>query len=640
MKSKKKNRTSSRKKTFKRKSFKKKTVKRKSFRNKTVKRKRFKKVMKGGVTEFIVKTIPEEKEAANFIPNNVHKKVFADLQLTETTTIYDNAFQDYKNLKSIKFPNTLKSIGKLAFNNCSSLLSVDLSSTKLTTIEESAFQGCTSLESVILPKNITSIEKLAFQGCSSLKKIDLSKHIKLTTIPESAFQGCTSLESFILPKNITSIEKLAFGSCTSLTKILSYSKLIEFKHLACYRCFKLCKNLLFPEKIFYIDLSKTSININKKIILVGEVHSPPFDSVHYNNQEIPSFILELLDRLKVDNKKLDIFLETPYEWKLKNPPNPSNGGGKIQKYNLRGGQNNTLDKIINFFVNCIKEECKIEGKTYQNCRLHYMDIRRFLTIDNDIEKVFGVQNDNNIYNLYYHFINKYDIKNKNEFLDKINQIFINKNITDKNILKLEDLDISSNKPEFQLDKLLSVANYRIFETIQNLITILNKRETRKDYVSNIITTNKIIHFCLYFEYTNRLTIINFNSRVMDIYNLIRMFQIFKDDRHPNSEYIITYHGNLHTYTYYYFLLFIQLPEKKQQELINSNEIIKIETLTTDDMRVTLTKQKFVKIEVVIRNQGEVPFETYGHLIDDFVKDFPIKVSGSVEIEDDNDKLNV
>ncbi len=67
-------------------------------------------------------------------------------------------------------PESVKSIGSYAFENCSGLTALAIPES-VTTIEYSAFNGCNSLTTLTLPENVESIDDYAFYGCSSLRKI-------------------------------------------------------------------------------------------------------------------------------------------------------------------------------------------------------------------------------------------------------------------------------------------------------------------------------------------------------------------------------------------------------------------------------------------------------------------------------------
>lgn len=67
--------------------------------------------------------------------------------------------------KSIILPETLTSIGELAFCYCQKITSIKLPAT-LTTIGNHAFTNCTGLTNIILPSALTTIGDEAFTGCN------------------------------------------------------------------------------------------------------------------------------------------------------------------------------------------------------------------------------------------------------------------------------------------------------------------------------------------------------------------------------------------------------------------------------------------------------------------------------------------
>lgn len=77
--------------------------------------------------------------------------------------IYNYTFSNCKNLVSIIFPSTMKTIREGAFYDCSALSSVEMNS-GLTDIENRAFYGCTSLEDVSIPSTVKSIGSGAFNN--------------------------------------------------------------------------------------------------------------------------------------------------------------------------------------------------------------------------------------------------------------------------------------------------------------------------------------------------------------------------------------------------------------------------------------------------------------------------------------------
>lgn len=150
--------------------------------------------------------------------------------------------------KIIKIPNTVKSIGNSAFENCQHLTSLTIPDS-ITKIGSMAFDGCTNLEFLTIPSSVTQIESEAFSNCKSLAQINVdSKNLKYSSadgvlfdkaklellrypegksgdyvIPNSvkdilgyAFYNCEILMDITIPTSVTSIGSMAFYNCTGL----------------------------------------------------------------------------------------------------------------------------------------------------------------------------------------------------------------------------------------------------------------------------------------------------------------------------------------------------------------------------------------------------------------------------------------
>ncbi len=168
------------------------------------------------------------------------------------TSIGEYAFYYCTSLTSVIIPDSVTSIGDCAFSDCSSLTGIwvdennpnyssdacgvlhDKSKTKLiqapggiadtyaisdsvTSIGKYAFSDCSGLTSVTIPDSVTSIGDSAFSCCTSLTSITIPDSV--TSIGEDAFYYCTSLTSDIIPDSVTSIGDYAFCFCTSLTSV-------------------------------------------------------------------------------------------------------------------------------------------------------------------------------------------------------------------------------------------------------------------------------------------------------------------------------------------------------------------------------------------------------------------------------------
>ena len=87
----------------------------------------------------------------------------------------------------------------------------------VTAISNNAFDFVTSLTSLTLPDSITSIGSMAFYGCTGLRQIDLGSGV--TTIMGAAFEACSGLTEVVIPNSVTSVGECAFGDCSNLVSV-------------------------------------------------------------------------------------------------------------------------------------------------------------------------------------------------------------------------------------------------------------------------------------------------------------------------------------------------------------------------------------------------------------------------------------
>ena len=160
-----------------------------------------------------------------------------------------------KNVQSYIIPNTVKKIGKNAFNRCVNLTKITFPE-GLESIDEAAFYLCKSLLHAQFPNSLASIGPAAFALCINLQTVTIGRFV--TKIGDNAFMKCYSLTSFFvslknktflndapgclinkrtktllqypikrkpvdksytIPNNITTIGSNAFRSCKTLTSV-------------------------------------------------------------------------------------------------------------------------------------------------------------------------------------------------------------------------------------------------------------------------------------------------------------------------------------------------------------------------------------------------------------------------------------
>ena len=155
------------------------------------------------------------------------------------TTISPMAFYHGTNLKAVVMPDSVKSLGYLAFAGCTSLVLITMNGVEQ--IGNSCFFGCESLVNVTLPVGLKSIGDQAFFLCTSLGGITIPATVEafghsvfancnslvsvkflapLTVLPQSTFYSCDLLWVLQLPSQIEMVESNALTECDSLNSVI------------------------------------------------------------------------------------------------------------------------------------------------------------------------------------------------------------------------------------------------------------------------------------------------------------------------------------------------------------------------------------------------------------------------------------
>ena len=175
------------------------------------------------VEEYCFHTTEEGVHNLCYYMGKERKLVLPENYKGEDYEIEEGAFKDNDSIVSVTIPQTVGTVGKSAFAECSNLEEVTLARGVMS-IEDNAFENCTSLATIVIPQNMKTIGNSAFAGCMGLVSVSFKEGIE--TIGNNAFENCASITSILFPESLTAIGEKAFSGCSGLTS-LSCSANIE-----------------------------------------------------------------------------------------------------------------------------------------------------------------------------------------------------------------------------------------------------------------------------------------------------------------------------------------------------------------------------------------------------------------------------
>ena len=191
----------------------------------------------------------------------------------EVEHIPDFLCNNLRLLNTIVIPNSVTTIGQLAFNSCTGLQKVTIGNS-VTTIGERAFSECRGLQKVTIGNSVTTIGKFAFTSCTGLQKVTIGNSV--TAIGYGAFDSCSGLTEITIPNAVTTIGVWAFSSCTGLTEVTIPNSVTTIEGYAFTRCTGL-KTVTIGNSVTTIEdgafngcTQMESVTIGEKVESIGE----------------------------------------------------------------------------------------------------------------------------------------------------------------------------------------------------------------------------------------------------------------------------------------------------------------------------------------------------------------------------------
>jgi hypothetical protein len=232
----------------------------------------------------------------------------------DVVDISEGAFLGNDKIRQVNLPDTLKTIGKFAFEDCMQLETISIPD-GLISLEDGCFYHST-INEITIPSSVKRIGVGAFSACHALERINVKEgnadfmsvngvlftanrlmllnypsasREKVCYVPRSilsinmnAFESCLYLEKVVLPDGLVRIENHTFSNCRSLNQINIPKSITWIGVRAFYGC-TMIENIILPPKLRYLGQEAFRLCHNlKKINIPEHLKSIGEDAIQYS----------------------------------------------------------------------------------------------------------------------------------------------------------------------------------------------------------------------------------------------------------------------------------------------------------------------------------------------------------------------
>ncbi|EAX97414.1 surface antigen BspA-like [Trichomonas vaginalis G3] len=193
--------------------------------------------------------------------------------------LYEDAFDDCNNLKSVTFPFQDMEYTRSPFSKCKNLEKIVLVDTIhfITTIQNNLFGNCQNVKEIIVDSvYLDVIEPLAFVNCFNLESVSLTSKAKNLTVPSGLFNTSLHLSNLKINCSLLVLTDETFKNSQSLSSVtfsveeISFGKSL-FENCSSLKSFEFnFKTADLPSKLFNGCSSLSEVKLNGEIKEIGD----------------------------------------------------------------------------------------------------------------------------------------------------------------------------------------------------------------------------------------------------------------------------------------------------------------------------------------------------------------------------------